>query len=80
MAMGKKRSIPVGEFRQRATEVVRLVEKTKEPVVITRRGRPVVELRPAAADPTVLRGSVKVRAGVDLTRPVLAPEEWEATR
>jgi prevent-host-death family protein len=78
--MGKKRSIPVGEFRQRATEFVRLVEKTKEPVLITRRGKPVVELRPAAASPGVLRGSVKLRAGTDLTRPVLEPESWEATR
>jgi prevent-host-death family protein len=78
--MGKKRSIPVGEFRQRATEVIRLVEKTKEPVIITRRGKPVVELRPAAADPAVLRGSVTVRGGADLTRPALDPEAWEANR
>ena len=78
--MGKKRSIPVGEFRQRATEFVRLVEKTKEPVIITRRGKPVVELRPATADPGVLRGSVKVRGAGDLTRPALEPEAWEANR
>jgi prevent-host-death family protein len=78
--MGKKRNIPVGEFRQRATEIVRLVEQTKEPVVITRRGKPVVELRPAAADPSVLRGSVKLRGSGDLTRPALEPEAWEANR
>jgi len=78
--MAKKRNVPVGEFRQRATEFVRLVEKTKEPITITRRGKPVVELRPAASDPGVLRGSVKLRAGTDLARPVLEPEAWEANR
>lgn len=78
--MGKKHSVPVGEFRQRATEIVRLVEQTKEPVLITRRGKPVVELRPAAADPASLRGSVKLRTGTDLTRPALEPEAWEANR
>jgi prevent-host-death family protein len=78
--MAKRRDVPVGEFRQRATEFVRLVEKTKLPITITRRGKPVVELRPAVADPGSLRGSVKLRKGVDLTLPVLEPEAWEANR
>jgi prevent-host-death family protein len=78
--MARKRNVPVGEFRQRATEFVRLVEKTKESITITRRGKPVVELRPAAAEPGVLRGSVKVRGRGDLTRPVLDAEAWEANR
>jgi prevent-host-death family protein len=78
--MAKKRAVPVGEFRQRATEFIRLVEETKQPLTITRRGRPVVELRPASADPAALRGSVRVLPGTDLTRPVIEPEAWEAAR
>jgi antitoxin (DNA-binding transcriptional repressor) of toxin-antitoxin stability system len=42
-------------------------------VVVTRRGRPVAELRPARAEVPELwgahRGSVKVARGVDLTEP-----------
>jgi prevent-host-death family protein len=72
-----KREVAVGEFRQRATELVRRVETTKEPITITRHGVPVAELRPVAADPKALLGSVKL-LDPDLTRPVMDAEDWEA--
>jgi prevent-host-death family protein len=72
-----KREIAVGDFRQRATELVRQVEETKEPITITRRGVPVAELRPVTVDPEVLLGSVTY-LDPDLTRPVVGPEDWEA--
>lgn len=74
-----RREVAVGDFRQRATELIREVEETKRPITITRRGVPVAELRPARVDPGVLRGSVTL-LDEDLTRPVLAPEDWEAGR
>jgi prevent-host-death family protein len=74
-----RREIAIGDFRQRATELVREVEETKTPILITRRGVPVAELRPARVDPAVLRGSVTL-LDPDLTRPVLEPGEWEADR
>jgi prevent-host-death family protein len=72
------REVPVGDFRQRATELVRQVEETKEVITITRRGVPVAELRAVTADPAALLGSVTLLEP-DLTRPVVAPEEWEAS-
>lgn len=72
-----KREIAVGEFRQRATELVRQVEETKEPVTITRHGTPVAELRPVTAAPEALLGSVTY-LDPDLTRPVASPRDWEA--
>jgi prevent-host-death family protein len=72
-----KREIAVGEFRQRATELVRQVEETKEPLTITRRGVPVAELRPLSVDAEVLLGSVTY-LDPDVTRPVVGPEDWEA--
>lgn len=72
-----KREIAVGEFRQRATELIRQVEETKQPITITRRGVAVAELRAVAADPEALLGSVTY-LDPDLTRPVLEPEDWEA--
>lgn len=73
------REIAVGEFRQRATEIIRRVEETKEPITITRRGVAVAELRSVRSDPAALLGSVMV-LDPDLSRPVLTPEEWEAVR
>jgi len=74
-----RREIAIGDFRQRATELIREVEETKEPITITRRGVPVAELRPARVDPAALRGSVAL-LDPDLTRPALDPGEWEAER
>jgi prevent-host-death family protein len=72
-----KQEVAVGEFRQRATELVRQVEQTRQAIVITRRGVPVAELRAVTADAEALRGSVTV-LDPDLTRPVVGPEDWEA--
>ena len=75
--MTAKREVAVGDFRQRATELVRQVEETKQAITITRRGVPVAELRAVTVDPEALLGSVTV-LDPDLTRPVAGPEDWEA--
>jgi antitoxin (DNA-binding transcriptional repressor) of toxin-antitoxin stability system len=72
-----KREVAVGEFRQRATELIRQVEETKEPITITRRGVPVAELRAVTVGPEALLGSVTYR-DPDLTRPAVGSQEWEA--
>jgi antitoxin (DNA-binding transcriptional repressor) of toxin-antitoxin stability system len=72
-----KREVAVGDFRQRATELVRQVEQTKEPITITRRGVPVAELRAVTANARALLGTVTY-LDPDLTRPVVGPEAWEA--
>ncbi len=72
-----KREIAVGEFRQRATELVRQVEETKQAITITRRGVPVAELRAVTVHPETLLGSVTY-LDPDLTRPVVGADEWEA--
>lgn len=75
-----KRVLGIGEFRQRATEVIKEVETSAQPVVISRHGRPVVEIRPLRGEETGLRGSVTVAPGVDLTEPVSDVVDWEALR
>jgi prevent-host-death family protein len=72
-----RQEVAVGDFRQRATELVRQVERTKQAITITRRGVPVAELRAVTADPEALLGSVTY-LDPDLTRPVVGPEDWEA--
>ena len=67
-----RREVAVGDFRQRATELVRHVEETKEAITITRRGVPVAELRAVTVDPEALLGSVTY-LDPDLTGPSLVP-------
>ncbi len=70
--------IGIGEFRQRATEIIRRVEETAQPVIIARRGRPVVEVRALHPPDDTLLGSVDVAPGVELTDPVVEPADWDA--
>lgn len=57
MRMMAKREVAVGDFRRRATELVRQVEETKEAITTTRHGVPVAELPAFAADPEAPLGS-----------------------
>lgn len=76
---GSETKVGVGEFRQRASELIRMVEEGFARVVITRRGEPVAELRAVESRTPDLIGSVTVVEGVDLTEPVVDPSEWQAT-
>ena len=72
-----KLEIAVGEFRQRANELIRQVEESKETITTTRRGVAVAELRALAADSEALCGSVTY-LDPDLTRPAAKTKDWEA--
>lgn len=78
--MDTSETVGIGEFRQRATEIIREVETTGRPVVLDRRGRPVVVLRPITPHEGSLIGSVEVLDGADLTEPVVDPAMWESAR
>jgi prevent-host-death family protein len=75
------REISKSQFKPRALEIFRRVERTGEEVVITDRGRPVVRLVPYREDPEAalksLRGSVV--AYEDPLEPV-GMEDWENLR
>ncbi len=75
--MTANREVAVGDFRQRATELVRQVEETRESITITRRGVPAAELRAVTGDPEALLGSVTY-LDPDVVHPVAEPEDWEA--
>ena len=87
MGWSRHMSITVSKtcFKARAFEYFRRVEKTGEPVIVTDRGRPVVEIRrhsgarKGGEDPLAeLRGSV-LRFD-DPMLPVVDESEWEALR
>ena len=70
------------EFRKRCFEVVDIVGATREPVVITKNGKPIAKLVPANLPRRDFFGCL---AGIieivgDIESPVQPAEDWEALR
>lgn len=76
------KKIPAAEFKARCLAVMEMVRATKEPVLITKRGRPVAQLvpPPASSDDFIgrLEGTVKIVG--DIESPIEPLETWEALR
>jgi prevent-host-death family protein len=76
------KTISASEFRRNCLKVLSEVGTTRESVVITRNGRPVVKLGPMDNETKDFLGCL---AGVieivgDIESPVEPPEAWEALR
>jgi prevent-host-death family protein len=76
------KKISLTEFRKRCLECVDIVAATREPVVITRNGKPVAKLVPANR-PTqdffgCLAGTIEIVG--DIESPVQPAEDWNALR
>ena len=76
------KKISVTEFRKRCLELVDIVAATREPLVITRNGKPVAKLvptkRPKQAFFGCLAGMIEIVG--DLESPVQPTEDWEVLR
>lgn len=73
------RIIKASEFKAKCLAVLDEVERTRQPVTITKRGRPVAELRPTRAKSNA-RGILKGRMEIigDIISPI--DVEWEALK
>ena len=76
------RTMRAGEFKARCLKVMDQVRATREPVLITKRGRPVARLVPVDRRGDDIFGCLKGVMEIvgDIESPVVAPEEWEANR
>jgi prevent-host-death family protein len=76
------KTMPAGKFKAQCLGVMEQVRKTRQPVVITKRGKPVAKLVPADKTPDdvfgCLRGVIKIVG--DIESPVVPLEDWEALR
>jgi len=76
------KKMAAGEFKAHCLAVMEDVRTTREPVLITKRGRPVAKLVPTdkSSDDFIgrLEGVVKIVG--DIESPVEPPENWEALR
>jgi prevent-host-death family protein len=74
----------ISKFKAHCLEVIARVERTRKPVRITKRGKPVAELNPATTDrrPKPVFGSMKGKMKIlgDIISPASAPEDWDALR
>ncbi len=72
-------SLTVSKFKATCLAVVEEVAKSKKPVIITKRGKPIAELIPysAEAEPIPLKDTVAFMG--DIISPV-STEDWEALK
>jgi len=76
------KKMPAGEFKARCLAVMDRVQKTKETVLITKRGRAVAKLIPADDSPAPFLGRLEgiVKITGDIESPVVPAESWDAQR
>ena len=76
------KTMPAGQFKARCLKVMDEVRSTREPVVITKKGRPVAKLVPADGQPDnvfgCMRGEVEVVG--DIVSSSVPLEDWEILR
>lgn len=74
--------IGAGEFKAKCLKIMDEVAATREPVVITKNGRPVAKLVPAQVESSdamgCLAGIIEITG--DIESPLVPAEDWEATR
>lgn len=76
------KTMPPGEFKARGPKVMDQVYKTREPVVITKRGKPAAKLVPPGKCSDDIFGCLKGQFEIvgDIESPIVPPEAWEANR
>ena len=79
------REVAISEFKAKCLAILERVEKTKEPIRITRHGKPVAEVVPAtppSVDRAALMGSMRDSIQIlgDIISPVIDLDEIEALR
>ena len=82
--MSSKERMAISKFKATCLAVLKRVQRTGQPVVITRFDEPVAEVVPVAREERE-KGWLGVLAGHgrivgDVVSPVAPAEEWEATR
>jgi prevent-host-death family protein len=79
----RMKTIPAGEFKQTCLRLLDEVGASGEPILITKRGKPVAQLTPVKPQRAEdWSGAMRDRGEVrgDLVAPAAAPGEWDALR
>jgi len=77
------KEIAISEFKAKCLALLDEVQKTRQPIRITRRGRPVADVNPPApTDNLDWIGSMKGKMEIlgDIIAPASDPDDWEVLR
>jgi prevent-host-death family protein len=76
------KQMPAGQFKARCLSVMDDVNATGEPVIITKRGKPVAKVVPVTSKKQDLFGFMAGELKIigDIESPVIPLEEWEVMR
>ena len=73
------KTIPAAQFKARCLRLMDEVQSSREPVLVTKKGRPVAKLVPADSAPKdifgCMRGRIKIMG--DIVSPAIPLEDWE---
>jgi prevent-host-death family protein len=76
--------VAISEFKAKCLALLEQVQKTKKPIRITRRGKPIADVVPPApaAGKRNWIGSMEGRMEIlgDIVSPVMEEDDWEALR
>ncbi|HEV8230858.1 MAG TPA: type II toxin-antitoxin system Phd/YefM family antitoxin [Thermoanaerobaculia bacterium] len=76
------RTIPAGRFKAGCLKIMDEVKARREPVLITKKGKPVARLVPVDEPARDVFGclSGELEIAGDVVRPVIAPSAWKGSR
>jgi len=76
------KTIPAGTFKTKCLAIMDEVQAKREPVVVTKHGRPVAKLVPVDSDADEIFGFFSGRGSItgDVVSPALSREEWGSLR
>ena len=76
------KTIAAGEFKARCLKIMDRVNATREPVLITKKGRPVAKLVPVDSKAEDFLGCLADAIEIvgDIESPLEPPEAWKALR
>ena len=76
------KTIPAGEFMSKCLQLMDDVQRTRKPITITKRGKPVAKLVPVEQQKDEWFGRLKGRVRIvgDIESPIDPPEAWESSR
>ncbi len=77
------KEVAISEFKAKCLAIFDEVQKTKQPVRVTRRGKPIGEVIPPSTTAPrdwmkSMRGEVKILG--DIISPASDPDDWEVLR
>jgi prevent-host-death family protein len=69
-------------FKARCLKIMNEVQSTGEPVLVTKRGAPVVKVVPAGSDPAELFGFMSGEFAIvgDIESPVVPLKDWDVLK